>query len=423
MIYLDFIPEELTQFLQVALFSLIIGLALRRLHSSKEEFRVFGTDRTFTFIGILGYLLFIFDTETLVPYLGGGFVIAGLLGIYYYQKMRDHQDYGLTTIIVALITYCIAPLVITQPAWLYVLVIVIVLILTEMKSSFVRISKKFDKDEFVILAKFLAIAGVILPIIPDEPVVPYLPITPFNVWAAVVVISGLSYLSYLLRKFVLADSGIMISGLLAGLYSSTVATIILARKSRDHQQQMPVYAAAIMLSIGMMYLRILILMLIFFSELAIQVLPWFLILTLVSFGTGLVIYQKNKWKARDNLEGPIVDKNPLEFKVAIIFTLLFIAFSFITYHVIESFGIAGLNVLSWIVGVTDIDPFLLNLFQGGFAVDTRAIAMATMQAIISNNIMKAVYAAFLGRGKLPVITGAGIGVIIFVNAIVIFLIF
>lgn len=415
--FFDFIPGQLVDFLLVTIFSLVIGLALRRLHSSKEEFRVFGTDRTFTFIGILGYLLYLFDPQSLIPYLGGGFILALFLGIYYHHKMQDHQDYGLTTIIVALITYCIPPLVITQPAWLYVLVVVTVLIFTEMKRSFVQISRKFDKDEFVTLAKFLAIAGVILPIVPNEPFVPFLQITPFNIWVAVVVISGLSYVSYLLRKFVFSESGILISGLLGGLYSSTAATLILARKGNINPGQSPVYAAAIILSIAMMYLRILILMLIFFQELAMWLMPALSILTLFSLGVGGVVYWKFHKVAPDTEKGPIVDKNPLEFKVAIIFTLLFVSFSFVTWYVVEEFGIRGLNILSWLVGVTDIDPFLLNLFQGGYDVSMRMIGMATMQAIISNNIIKIIFTAFLSRGSLPRITATGIGLVILVNGI------
>ena len=417
--FLDFIPEKLWQFLLVTLFSLIIGLALRRLHSAKEEFRVFGTDRTFTFIGILGYLLYIFDPHTMIPYMGGGLVIAALLGVYYHHKMHVHQEYGITTIVVAFITYCIPPLVITQPAWLYILVVVTVLILTEMKGSFVQMSRKFDKDEFVTLAKFLAIAGVILPIVPNEPIVPFLPLTPFKIWVAVVVISGVSYASYLLRKFVFADSGILISGLLGGLYSSTATTIILARKGKEDQAQMPLYAAGIILSIAMMYLRILILMFIFNSRLAMTMLPSFLLLIAVSGGTGMFYFFRNRGLKRDKTDGPIVDKNPLEFKVAILFTLLFVSLSFITHFVVESFGIRGLSVLSWIVGVTDIDPFLLNLFQGLFDVPLNVIGLAVMQAIISNNIMKGLYAAFIAGGSLRLITISGIGIISLVNGLLV----
>lgn len=171
--------------------------------------------------------------------------------------------YGITTIVVALITFCFAPVVITQPKWLFLLVIVTVLIFTELKESFGIISKKVDRDEFITLGKFLVIAGVILPIIPDEHIVPYLSNTPYKVWLAVIVILSISYLGYLLKKFVFRNSGIIISALLGGLYSSTAITLILSKRSKSSEKFLNQYSAGIIIATAMMYLRVLILVFIF----------------------------------------------------------------------------------------------------------------------------------------------------------------
>ena len=54
----NYLPRELITFVLVTLFSLLIGLSQRRISLKREgETTLFGTDRTFTFIGILGYLL------------------------------------------------------------------------------------------------------------------------------------------------------------------------------------------------------------------------------------------------------------------------------------------------------------------------------------------------------------------------------
>ena len=56
----DYLPRELVTFLLVTVFSLLIGLSQRKISLKREgETTLFGTDRTFTFIGILGYLLYI----------------------------------------------------------------------------------------------------------------------------------------------------------------------------------------------------------------------------------------------------------------------------------------------------------------------------------------------------------------------------
>ena len=90
---------------------------------------MFGTDRTFTFIGILGYLLYILDPVDYRLFMGGGAILGLLLGLNYYVKQSQFHVFGVTTIIIALITYCIAPIVATQPSWFYVMVVVTVLLL------------------------------------------------------------------------------------------------------------------------------------------------------------------------------------------------------------------------------------------------------------------------------------------------------
>ena len=56
----QYLPQEFVTFVLVTLFSLLIGLSQRRISLKREgETTLFGTDRTFTFIGILGYLLYI----------------------------------------------------------------------------------------------------------------------------------------------------------------------------------------------------------------------------------------------------------------------------------------------------------------------------------------------------------------------------
>ena len=54
----NYLPRELITFVLVTLFSLLIGLSQRRISLKREgETTLFGTDRTFTFIGILGLLI------------------------------------------------------------------------------------------------------------------------------------------------------------------------------------------------------------------------------------------------------------------------------------------------------------------------------------------------------------------------------
>jgi uncharacterized membrane protein (DUF4010 family) len=420
--FFKLIPPELISFLTVALFSLVIGLSQRKVHPVSDDTRLFGTDRTFTFIGILGYILYIISPENLWLFGGGGLVLTVFFGINYYFKIQRFSDFGLTTIVIAMITYCLAPLIITQPAWLYLLIIVVVLVFAEMKETFSVLSSRFEKEEFITLAKFLIIAGVILPIVPNKSFVPFLSLTPYHIWLAVVAISSISYLSYLLKKFIFRTSGVVISGILGGLYSSTATTFILARKSKIHPEFCNQYSAGILYATAMMYLRVLILIGIFNMDLFTRFYWVFLALFVLSamIGTGLLLFHRHKGQVAEISDQK--DKNPLEFKVAIIFTVLYVGFTFLTYFALNNYGARGLNILSYIVGVSDIDPFLLNLFQGKFNLSADLIAAVTLQAIISNNVLKMIYGVILSGKAMRFPLIIGFLVVIALNILMLFII-
>ena len=101
------VPKDLVNFLLVVLFSLLIGLEQRRLHIEIEFELLFGTDRTMTLIGIMGYILYVLMPENLTLFYAGGFILSSFLGIYYFNKIKLRNQWGFTSILIALITYCL----------------------------------------------------------------------------------------------------------------------------------------------------------------------------------------------------------------------------------------------------------------------------------------------------------------------------
>ena len=398
----NIIPEEFIRFALVLVFSLLIGLEQRRHHITENDALLFGTDRTFTFIGLFGYVLFIADPKSYLPFLTGLVIIGLLLAIQYFQKIRQYNYYGLTSSVLALLTYCLPILVITQPVWLLLSFVVVILILTELKGDLISLSKKASEEEFITLAKFIAFVGVILPLLPDHPISDQLPVSPYQLWLAVVVVSGISYISYLLKKFVFPNSGIMLTGILGGLYSSTTTTVIISRREKEGiagEQAL----SAIMMANGMMYLRILILAFLFKPAIARTLAIPFLLLFILC---GIL----SKFSSRSNSEvltdinseeiSLIPNKNPLEFKTALLFGLLFVLFAVITEYVMNTYGNSGVTSLAYIVGVTDIDPFLLNLLQHAGTITESTVALAILNATNSNNVLKMIYAITLTSQKM-----------------------
>jgi len=407
------ISPDLINFLLVAVFSLIIGLEQRRLNITAPKESIFGTDRTFTLIGIFGYVLYVISPDNIAPFLAGGGALIVLLAIYYYNKIKSFQRFGMTSLVTALITYCIAPLVYLQPLWLVLLILITVLVITEVKGSLFKLSQKFDDSEFISLAKFIALAGVVLPLLPDQPISDVLNISPYRFWLAIVVVSSISYFSYLLRKFVFPETGILLTGILGGLYSSTATTVILARKSKEEVSGNRV-VAAMFTAIIMMYLRIFLLAFFFNKDVAMKLLPGFAVLIVVSLLIILYFLKVRKGemvKEKEKLDVQ-THQNPLEFKTAALFGGLFVVFALVTGYVIKQYGGHGVSVLSFVVGVTDIDPFIINLFQGKWDISIGIITVAVLNAITSNNALKMIYAVTLGDKSLRKEILASFGILI-----------
>lgn len=397
--YINKIPVDFINFLLITVFSLLIGLEQRRHHSSEKQNTLFGLDRTYTFIGILGFVLYNIAPDRIWLFALGGLAITIFLSIFYWQKIENRKMYGITSMVTVLITYSLTPLLYLKPIWLTILVVASLLIFTELKQQFRALSGRFENDEFINLAKFLVISGIILPLLPHELISDFIPISPFKFWLVVVVVTGVSYLSYLLKKFIFPQNGILITGFLGGLYSSTATTVVLARKSKDSEVASNQVSASIIMATGMMFIRIYVLIIIFNQALAEAMALHFIILTLVTFAVAFFILRTKKTGQQSEIKEQS-HKNPLEIKTAFLFAGLFVVFAVLTKYVLKSFGIHGLNILSVIVGVTDIDPFLMSLFTGKYQIGLNEIANAALIAISSNNLMKLAYGISLGSKQI-----------------------
>jgi len=304
-----------------------------------------------------------------------------------------------------------------MPSWMYVSVVVVVLLLAEMKSTFVELAQKMNNDEFITLAKFLLIAFIILPMLPDERFIPELNLTPYRIWLTTVVISAISYISYLLRQYVFHQSSILVSGIIGGLYSSTATITILSKKCKSAPtEQLPDYLVAMFMAVGMMFLRLLVIIAIFNWGVFVQLLLPMCLLSAFSCGIGVFIYKRKKRAVTSftiNSEEPLrVEQrdNPLEFKVALIFAFLFVLFSLLTHFAIAYLGTRGINLLALVAGIGDITPFILNLLDGNaLGVEPHVILTASLLATLSNNLIKMTYAMGFSGGrkelKRPLVAG------------------
>jgi uncharacterized membrane protein (DUF4010 family) len=90
--------------------------------------------------------------------------------------------------------------------------------------------------------------------------------------------------------------------------------------------------------------------------------------------------------------------NPLRLGTALVFAFLLVAISLISKWVELHAGAHGILALAAVVGVTDIDPFVLSLAQGG--AQTVGLGIASVAIVIaasSNNLLKAGYTIAFSR--------------------------
>jgi uncharacterized membrane protein (DUF4010 family) len=398
------LPPLLGAFLLTLAMSFLLGLGLREYYSTTNKTYYFGSTRSCTLIGILGFVLYQLKPEG-VAYVGGLLALTVLLGIYYHSKAALHQP-GMIGILIALISYLIGPIALGFPGWFLILFTISTLFVLNAKEKINRLTEKLVNEEIISLGKFLVLSGVILPLTPQTPIAAdFIPVSFHQTWLAVVVISGISYLGYLVQTYLMKGQGIVLTGAIGGVYSSTATTVVLARQSAAYPPDSNAPAAAIVLATAMMYPRLLVVVGIFKPSLGLALLPAFLSLTALS--GGLAFWLKHGDTAHNNTPNISASpKNPLELTSALLFALLFVAISAVTKYSIGLYADRGLMWMSFFAGFADIDPFVLSLLQGKFVAGQGMLLKAIVTATASNNILKAAYALALGSRRTGRVAGA-----------------
>jgi uncharacterized membrane protein (DUF4010 family) len=86
-------------------------------------------------------------------------------------------------------------------------------------------------------------------------------------------------------------------------------------------------------------------------------------------------------------------RNPLEVGAALLFGVLFLALVVITHLAVTYLGRTGLYSLAAIMGVADVDPFIMGMTQAaGGVTPVVPAAAAILIAASSNSLVKGVYA-------------------------------
>ncbi len=379
--------------------SFFFGLAFEEFYRKSGEERPGGV-RTFPLLGIAGGVLYQLDTQRLLPFTGGLLVLGAWLFAFYRERVRmhgekDEPNAGLMVPLCNVQAYLVGAVALAFPAWMAVGVTVASVLFFTGRERLHDLARKVEMSEIVTAAQFLILTGLVLPLLPDQPVTTLTHITPKQAWLALLAVCSVSYASYLVQRVLAPAAGDIWMALLGGLYSSTATTVVLARRAKSDPGLVPQARAGITLATSVMYLRVLIVVSVFNLELAKELAPALASLGVVGLVTGTIQYLSAA-PARKSPEdrAPTPQRNPLELVTAAIFAVLFLIITLVSTWVGSEFGRSGILVLAALVGIADIDPFVLNLAQGGVAdLSLSLAAAAILVSTASNNMLKASYAA------------------------------
>ena len=384
-------PEGL-KILLVLFLSFMIGLE-REGHVEGDSRTSFGGVRTFPLIGLMGYAMALLAGSQIWAIGIGLLAIAGFLMLSYWHKLTSAAVTGVTSEMSALATYLIGALVSHEQYWIATTLAVASMILLELKTVLEGLAKRIAADDIFTFTKFLLLTAVVLPIVPNESFTAFA-INPFKTWLVVVAVSAISYGSYVVQKLTKARGGVLASAILGGAYSSTLTTVVLARRAASDTRTYTISGAILMAS-GVMYLRLSVLLLLFNHDLMVRLAPWFVALSALAIVGGLL------WSRRDAATPQAggtdhSPANPLELRAALLFAMLFVAMLVAGHLAATYLGRSGVYTLAAVMGVADVDPFILSMTQAAQASTAFAYAAgAIVIAAASNNVIKGVYAYVL----------------------------
>jgi uncharacterized membrane protein (DUF4010 family) len=307
------------------------------------------------------------------------------------------EDPGTTTVAAAGVAYLLGALAGLGEAPLATALAILVTALLYFKPELESVTAALNREEQVSMLQFLVITFIVLPILPDQAYGPYAVLNPRQIWLMVVLIAGVGVASYVAMRIVGERHGVLLTGLLGGLVSSTATTALYARRSTEVPGPAPVALVVVSLANLVLLVRVSV----YSAVVASAILPTLLPVLGGALAAGVaavaVVYVRAERGTRLVLPPA---RNPAEIGMALRFGALYAVVLFVAAWLEDAIGSRGLYVATALSGLADVDPgalSALNLFSDG-RVDARTAVAAIGVAIAANMLFKLGVLAWLGRG-------------------------
>jgi uncharacterized membrane protein (DUF4010 family) len=249
------------------------------------------------------------------------------------------------------------------------------------------------------MLQFGAVSAVVLPLLPDRSFGPYGVLNPFHIWLMVVLISGVGLAGYVAWRLTLERKGLLLTGLLGGVISSTATTFAYARQARDGTQTPSAAIVVLLLANVAMLARVMLLVLVaapaMFPNAVVVVLPA-LLLSAPALWWHFVRAGGESAARGGHME------NPTQLGTALLFATFYAVILLAAAWLSDRIGSGGLFGLSFISGLTDVDAITLSSSRLAVqeAIGLRDAVTAVGVAVTSNVLFKTAVAAIVGGRAL-----------------------
>jgi len=225
-----------------------------------------GGARTYPVFSLLGA-----STALLARQLGAVTVLLGFVGtlafllVSYADNLRRGHGHGLTTPGAFLLTFCLGALAcsrgVLEPfrerALVVASVAVVTTLLLSIKPALHGFLHRASKQDVFATLKFLVVAVVALPLLPNESLGPLQALNPRLIGTMVVFIAGIGFAGYLAIRLLGAHRGMLLTGLIGGLVSSTAVTLSFSGRAREEPRLASSCATAVTMASAIMFGRVL----------------------------------------------------------------------------------------------------------------------------------------------------------------------
>lgn len=373
--------------------------------------------RSYTLMALLGavsvYLgSVLWDVSTFVIFTGSVLFLF-ILASYIYSSFHQHQ-FGVTSEFAAVAVFLLGVLVMTGELQIAVFLAILIAIMLNYKKRIEPLIDKIGEDEISTTLKFAVIALIILPLLPDTKyalydMMSFLPETvfttapffnPYSIWFFVVVMSAVSYAGYILSKMVWANRGIIFSGALGGLVSSTAVTSAMAEKSHQHEKDNTVLYATVIATIAagsIMFFRVLGIVMLFNPALLSTL--FFPIFTMIIASIWALWWLWWKSKTHETaVQVSQMQESPFQVWPALKFAGLIILIKFtatlaLSYR--DYFGEWSLYIVSLISWLADVDAITQDMAErsalltgNNQALSNLTATVAIIIAVVMNTLVK-----------------------------------